>query len=587
MAGERGSGEEGEGGDAVLPSFERLHPARFVVLSFPNPTFPSDSDAELLRVAVLDSPSPAPAQTTAAMLLLLASSASRLVLVGNVPIDDSPPPVYTRRQSLSPPQLEQILHPLLLALSPRFAFEGGTLPSVPFLCYEDGVIRSNVVEIAAGPVAGEMVVEDVEIELSVESANPLGSSSPPPVRRERRRRLRFKRMPNLVQTQMRLLPDTAAGPYLVQMVAGLLLAGPLIDRKTQLGLRPRALCLGVGGGALLTFLESRLGFDVFGVEADEVVLGAAKRHFGLVEGEFLSVTVGDGIGLLLEDGFSRELCAAESGSADALVPQGRWLHRRQRFLNGGVDVIMVDLDAEDPASGAMAPPPEFVKKAVISSVRSVLREQGGLLVINAIPPNAPLRDALVGYLREEFSELYEIDVGNGENLVLLATLSTLASVGGRRDGPFADNLRQILGTGTGMPSGGSEGRWRTRVLPAEVRIYWRQRAARPRSTHAADQVAAPLPLPPLRFYSARLLTSGRKRMPYQGDEVMFPWGPRSGFTESKPRVALSLPSPLHGGLPYAIQSRTPPWKRKERGKYRRREMYKRRTEGSKRGVYAL
>lgn len=478
MAGERATGDEGGGGDTVLPSFERLHPARFVVLSFPNPTFPSDSDAELLRVAVLDSPDPAPEQTTAAMLvprgresdwvfstaaghlqLLLASSASRLVLIGNTLIDDSPPPIYTRSQPLSTLQLERILQPLLLALSPRFAFEGGTLPSVPFLCYEDGVIESNIVEIAEGPVAGEMVVEDVEIEVSVESANPSNSSSPPPVRRERRRRLRFKRMPNLVQTQMRLLPDTAAAgsggfrletgdlvqPYLVPMVAGLLLAGPLIDRITQLGLRPRALCLGVGGGALLTFLESRLGFDVFGVEADEVVLTAARRHFGLVEGEFLSVTVGDGIGLLLGSGFSRELCAAESDSADALAPPGRWLHRRQRFPNGGVDVIMVDLDAEDPASGAMAPPPEFVNKDVISSARSVLREQGGLLVINAIPPNALLRDALVGYLREEFSELYEIDVGNGENLVLLATLSTLASVGSMRDGLFAENLRQILG----------------------------------------------------------------------------------------------------------------------------------------------
>ncbi|PQQ06960.1 methyltransferase-like protein 13 [Prunus yedoensis var. nudiflora] len=77
-----------------------------------------------------------------------------------------------------------------------------------------------------------MVVEDVEIDSGGEAS-----------KREFRRRLRFKRMPNLVQTEGRI----------------------------RSGFRPKALCLGVGGGALLGFLKAELGFQVVGVEADKEV----------------------------------------------------------------------------------------------------------------------------------------------------------------------------------------------------------------------------------------------------------------------------------------------------------------------------
>lgn len=49
------------------------------------------------------------------------------------------------------------------------------------------------------------------------------------------------------------------------------------------------LCVGVGGGALLTCLRTRLGFDVHVLETDFLVVEVAKKHFGLVGDEFISM----------------------------------------------------------------------------------------------------------------------------------------------------------------------------------------------------------------------------------------------------------------------------------------------------------
>ena len=70
-------------------------------------------------------------------------------------------------------------------------------------------------------------------------------------------------------------------PYLGPMVASLLLVGCCTEERIQCGFKPKALCIGVGGGALLRFLRAQLGFEVVGIEADEVLL-VARRYFWLV-----------------------------------------------------------------------------------------------------------------------------------------------------------------------------------------------------------------------------------------------------------------------------------------------------------------
>ncbi|KAJ0976777.1 hypothetical protein J5N97_012251 [Dioscorea zingiberensis] len=412
------------GGSGTLDpnAFKRLAPSRFVSFSFPNPTpYPYSA---VLRVAVLDAPllPSLPPPRIAAMLvpvgresdwifstaaghlqLLLSSSnhlfISRLILVGDFLLSSSPPMSYTRPQSQPDPsslhRFQETLFPLLLALCPKTALENG-IPDIPFLSYEDDVVRSVLVERIEGTVAGEMLVEDVEIDV--------------PPAPELRRRLRFKMMPNLVQTQVRLIPDSSKDgafvpekesllqPYLAPMVAGLSLIAPFIEEKSQLGLRPRALCLGVGGGALLMFLHSKFDFDVLGVEADPVVLSIAKRHFGLLEGEFLRVHLGDGISFI-ESVAQQEEALQQSSE------------RRPHLLGGSgmrFDVIMVDLDAGDALYGTSAPPLKFVGRSVLLAAKMVLLDHG-IIVVNVIPQGGAFYSKLVHVFRELFSELYEIE----------------------------------------------------------------------------------------------------------------------------------------------------------------------------------
>lgn len=314
--------------------------------------------------------------------------------------------------------LEEKLTPLLFALSPKSCFEKG-LPKVVFLRYEDDLISSVVVEVCVGGLVGEMVVEDVELE---------GFEG-----REFRRRLRFKRMPNLVQTQVRIFPKGRSGyvglegvesfldfgvlvhPYLVPMVEGVSLITGYLDERIRCGFRPKALCLGVGGGALLGFLSSHLGFEVIGVEADEVVLRVARQHFGLDDCDGLvRVCLGDAIEFL------------------------------EKFASyDKFDVVMVDLDSSDANMGISAPPLEFVKKDVLLAARSVLSDNG-ILVINVIlPAISSFYETLIMRLKNVFEELYEIDVRNGENFVLIATASKVGTSAVTKN-VFASKLKQSI-----------------------------------------------------------------------------------------------------------------------------------------------
>ncbi|GKD70839.1 methyltransferase-like protein 13, partial [Tanacetum coccineum] len=285
-----------------------------------------------------------------------------------------------------------------------------------FLVYLDDVVCSVVVDKLVGAFVGEFVVEDVEI----------GS-------KEFRRRLRFSRMPNLIQSHARLVASFGKGvcetcdrglglermrelkgvefrldtsvlvhPYLTPMVCGLFLIVGSLNEQIQLDFCPRALCLGVGGGALLSFFSNELGFKVVGVEADEVVLSVARHYFRLNDGKSVQVIIGDAIEMI-----EKVACGVNVDGVDA------------KF-----DVIMVDLDSNEARSGISALPPKFVRKSVFQVMRSFLHDHG-VLVINVISPNKVFYENLVRKLQDFFYKVYEMDVANDGNVVLMATLTPI------------------------------------------------------------------------------------------------------------------------------------------------------------------
>ncbi|BAT96296.1 hypothetical protein LR48_Vigan02g041600 [Vigna angularis] len=432
-------------------TFETLTPSRFISFTIPHPSFSNTP----LRVAVLDSPvQPNDVPQVGAMLvpegreidwifstelghlqLLLSSpEISRLILIGNnfkegtLPFT---PHVYHRPLECSMHQqgFEVWSKPLLLALSPKSLFKRG-IPEIPILSYVDNLVSSVVVHQCAGIHVGEMLVEDVEIE---NGGGVLHHG------REFRRRLRFKRMPNLIQTEICIVPvkggDCLDGvciggnvgfvpylkvlvhPYLGPMVAGLVLNSEYVAQRIQNGFKPKALCLGVGGGALATFLRTQLGFEVMAVDSDREVLRVAREYFGLEESKFIHVVVGDAFESL------KKLVEDEG--------------------NGKFDIVMVDLDSSDIKNGVSSPPVEFVRKDVLLAAKLVLCEYG-ILAINVIPPSRYFYDNLVSHIKEVFHELYKIDVGNGENFVLIATASPLVFLAGDCVNSFLMRLKSVI-----------------------------------------------------------------------------------------------------------------------------------------------
>ncbi|KAK3422178.1 hypothetical protein EUGRSUZ_G02713 [Eucalyptus grandis] len=381
-------------------------------------------------------------------LLLGTPGLSRLVLIGEDPVDGRGSGLGFRRRTECDRSRrdgrEESLRRLVLALSPRVCFESG-VPEVTFLSYEDDLVASVVLEVCIGEFVGEMLVEDVEIERGGGCGE-----------REFRRRLRFKRMPNLVQTQVRIVPredrgETEGGfgiedmqfridagvlvhPYLAPMVASLSLIGFHIDERIRKGSRPKAFCAGVGGGALLAFLRGQLGFEVLGVDVDEVVLRIARQYFGLEDGDFLRVVVGDAIEWMERlASWKAEGTLGAVCSHDLSVVDG---------IGGKFDVIMVDLDSSDVCTGMVAPPLEFVRKPVLLAARSLLCEFG-ILVINVIPPDRLFYETMITEVRDVFHDLYEIDVGNGENFVLIATVASTRDCSGN-DISFIMRLNSVL-----------------------------------------------------------------------------------------------------------------------------------------------
>ncbi|XP_057424974.1 uncharacterized protein LOC130718408 [Lotus japonicus] len=453
-------------------TFESLSPSRFICFTVPDPTC-SDS---LLRVAVLDSPvQPTGSPQVGAMLVpegretdwifstklghlqLLFSSPgiSRLILIGNqLKEGDSSPHIYHRplKFSLHQQGFEVWSKPLLLALSPRSLLKNG-IPEIPILSYVDNLVSSVVIHECVGHHVGEMLVEDVEIESE-------GDEHHGCLKREFRRRLRFKRMPNLIQTEVRIVvPETdhslmsvciedakfmldlrvLVHPYLASMVASLSVISEYIEGRIQNEFRPKALCLGVGGGALLTFLAIQLGFEVIGVDSDAEILRVARNYFGLEGNEFIHVVNGDAIKFMKKVSYQGK--HSERSFADSEL--NGFSHMVDGKVKHKFDVVMVDLDSSDIRNGTSSPPFEFVRKQVLIAAKLVLSESG-IIAINVITQSKSFYDRLVKHFQEVFCELYKIDVGNDENFVLVATVSPQVFTVGDCSNSFLMRLKLVI-----------------------------------------------------------------------------------------------------------------------------------------------
>ncbi|KAI3721806.1 hypothetical protein L2E82_32824 [Cichorium intybus] len=455
---------------SIDPVFETLTPWRIDIFTIPNPVKHScHLRTSRIRVAVLDSPVAVDDNglpKVAAMIVpdqretdwnfctntghreLLSDypSLSRLILIGNDLPRNPQPCNYIRSPDTDTDdrkKLEDELQPLVISLHPKACLQNG-LPKTLFVMYEDDLLYRKIVARFVGPFVGEFVVEDVLLESDDDSAD-----------EKLRRRLRFKRMPNLIQSEVLLYPkidgeivtavlnleifmkmknakfyvDTTVlvHPDLTPMVSGLSLIASHLNERIQQGFTPRALCLGVGGGSLLSFLNTELGFEVTGVEVDGVVLTAATHHFGLHRS--------DSIRLIVEDAIEVIQQLATRGDTDDSDSQD--------WLDGRYDVVMVDLDPNDARYGHISPPPEFVKQSVFEAVRFLLDDHG-VLIMNVVTLGDVLYTTLIQELKDVFHKVHGVDVEGEEHYVVMATVSPPTPLNVDDVNDFYEKLRSVI-----------------------------------------------------------------------------------------------------------------------------------------------
>ncbi|KAL4576764.1 hypothetical protein LXL04_012863 [Taraxacum kok-saghyz] len=428
--------------------FEDINPAQFITFTLQNTlTNRRHLHFPLIRVAVLDSPTasyegdlpviaaivvPRNRETDWTFctesghkqLLFKLGTVSRLILIGNIPPAQGPS-IYKRR-TIDPVKqelLENELIPLLLPLHPKSSpISDDGSPKTLFLMDDDDVAYRVTVSKFLGPVVGEFLVEDIEL-VGYDDRN-----------KQLRRRLRFKRMPQVVQSQALLLPiigydeattqtdleslrkieDATFEPdteilvhhYLIPMVSGLSVAASNINMLVS----PRALCLGVGGGVLLTFLDTHFAFEVTGLEADPVVLDVATKYFGFNKTGSMRLVIGDAIEMIQNFPPYKSSAYRHEFADTTNYPPAKF------------DIIFVDLDSSDARLGFCSPPREFVKKPVIEGLRSLL-DDCGVVIINVFHLDEELYGTLVKELKENFHKVYKVNVENEDYFVVVATVS--------------------------------------------------------------------------------------------------------------------------------------------------------------------
>eukprot|EP00850_Spirogloea_muscicola_P006020 SM000028S10114 [mRNA] locus=s28:442203:444567:- [translate_table: standard] len=387
------------------------------------------------------------------------------------------------------------LGPLVLALAPRASFVaaatddggngGGGRSGVPFITYDDGVLDRAVVAEAESELTGAMVVEDVELRAHEAAccsrgAAAIGCAAPSVFRR----RLRFRRMPDLVQSEVALRrppladagrplrdrrreidPSRLVHKYLPAVMAGFVLVAPLLEAAAASGTPPRLLVLGGGAGALPAFVHRHFpSFHIQVVELDKVVVRLARRHFGLHEGSRLRLQIADARHFVasLVDASSAEAGGHQTRNVSG-GKKSRRAHTnghavapgtgRQQGMNEALHpfcslpfhIIVLDIDAGDAHGKYGAPPEDMLSVDFLQALRAVLHPEG-MLAVNVVPHSEPARIEAQERLRDVFGSVFEARVDDDINSVVYTTPICIASPRANDDlgGSFRRQLEALL-----------------------------------------------------------------------------------------------------------------------------------------------
>ena len=318
-----------------------------------------------------------------------------------------------RFAALSQAQVQAELSPAVLTMLPASSSggSGGSPAACPYLAVAAELGRREVVAEGRSALSGVYVVEDCYEESEEEEAECAATGALPPFNR---RRLIFASNRAALQSEVHLAAGRVshAPPPCFAYHCAMAAAVAALHAAPGEELEPitRVLVLGLGGGALPSYLASSLPcsprLHIVAVELDADIVACAAAHFGLpVAASSAPPASASALGA---QGSEDRAAAAVHTLAEALTPSsgpssgsgGRGVRvvvgdalRVLELLahptfppSARPSVILLDVNSgkEELASGLSFPPPTFVTQEALARCRGALGGEGSrqLLAIN-------------------------------------------------------------------------------------------------------------------------------------------------------------------------------------------------------------
>jgi Methyltransferase domain len=369
--------------------------------------------------------------------------------------------------------------------------------SVPYLAVAEDIGSREVIAQGSSALSGSWVVEDVQVdsdsdesyftssdEEEGETAAAAPSEAAKPTTKKskkkdaralhRRRRLIFLSNRNAVQSEacLRLRKPIPAATtlspfsdhlrlsfeYQQAVVSLVRLYASAADASASgassgAGGPLRVGIIGLGSGAMVSFLASvpphvvsslsggRFShMELTAVELDPEVLSIAEKHFGFSYDIKETLPSTDG-GAPSTSSSPSSPAAAPSASAGkdkntvrVVVGDGlAFLNQRNAVKEPPFNILLIDVDAKDLSTAISFPPPAFLARPAVQSMREALltssdvEGDGGLLIINFCCRSPPLKKAVLGSLNKSFAPA-------------AATTEGAAAAAGRQSGSSSSSL---------------------------------------------------------------------------------------------------------------------------------------------------
>ncbi|KAK4779290.1 hypothetical protein SAY86_006818 [Trapa natans] len=326
--------------------------------------------------------------------------------------------------TVSMDDIQKDLSPLVKQLAPAVT-EYGT--RIPFMMVEDAITERKIVHQVSSPLTGTIVIDDVVYtDADNDISEILGSKD------LRFRRLIFQRNDLLVQSEALLIVERMASdadnspkankkhkskkrgslkskqskgnegifhdylvsPYHSGIISGFMLITSYLESMASTGNPVRTVVLGLGAGLIPMFLHQCLPCSlVEAVELDPVIVNLARDYFGFCEDGCLKVHVTDGIGFIKG--------AANDRQAKA------------------IDILIIDVDSDDPSSGLSCPASSFVEETFLHNARASMSNQG-LFVVNLVSRSASIKAAVILRMKNIFNHLYSLQIEKDVNEIIFA-----------------------------------------------------------------------------------------------------------------------------------------------------------------------